>query len=228
MTLENGLLIYEKLDPKFWQFTRELERKAAGLLSPLLNDEYRPNDSDKCVVQNLLDEVETWKAGCDDEKKGLYAIQNSPSDVWNAFQSAVRARRDLDALRPIMTLTGFGRTSGTAKRATAVLRIFKPHEWGVVDWRVAAMLKELELRNWNVDDVIKQPPHDTQPWDTYIEINDSLAVDLNEIYRSKRSGFLPRTADVEMAIFGLSFKVEGWNRAQQFLNFRAAQGGYRV
>lgn len=225
MKLDDGLLIYERLDPKFWQFTKDLERKAALLLSLLLKGEYVPNNSDKSMGQNLLDEIETWKAGCDDEKKGFYAIQNSPSDVWNAFWSAVRAQRDLNALRPIMTLTGFGKTSGTAKRATAVLRMFKPHEWGVVDWRAAAAMKELQLRNWNVDDVVKRPPHDTQPWDTYIEINDSLAVDLNQVYRSKRSEFLPRTADVEMAIFGLSFKVEGWNRTQQFLKVRRAQGG---
>ena len=81
---------------------------------------------------------------CDADKKGNYAIQNSPSDVWNAFRLAMRARTDIEVLRAIMTLKGFGRTTGTAKRASAVLRMFKPDEWGGVDWRAAAMVKQLE------------------------------------------------------------------------------------
>jgi hypothetical protein len=111
-----------------------------------------------------------------------------------------------------MTLEGFGKTSKTAKRASAVPRIFKPSDWGVVDWRVAAMLKQLELNDWNVDEALSRPVYDEKPWITYIEINDWLTLDLNAIYRAKRNKSLQLTADVEMAIFSLSFKVPRWNR----------------
>ena len=132
--------------------------------------------------------------------------------MWNAFRRAMRAQQDLEALHAIMTLKGFGKTTGAAKRASAVLRMFKPDEWGVVDWRVAAMLNQLELNNWNVDDALRLPAQDDEPWNTYYEINDRLAIDLTMTYRSKRSQSLPRTADVEMAIFGLSFEVGRWNK----------------
>jgi len=210
MKLEDGLVIYEQLGD--WKFTKELEGKAAEMLKLLLDDNYQPDDSDRSKARSLLDEIETWKAGCDAEKKGYYAIQNSPSDVWDAFRRATRAQQDLEALRAIMTLTGFGRTTGTAKRASAVLRMFNPNEWGVVDWRAAAMMKQLKLSNWDVDEALREPGHDKEPWDTYKDINDWLAIDLNQTYRRKRSESLQRTADVEMAIFGLSFKVERWNR----------------
>jgi hypothetical protein len=210
MKLEDGLEVYKQLD--YSKFTGGLEKRATEMLKLLVDDTYRPNESDKCKAHILLDEIETWKADCDADKKGNYAIQNSPQDVWNAFRCAMRAQQDLEALHAIMTLKGFGRTTGTAKRASAVLRMFKPDEWGVVDWRVAAMLKQLELNNWNVDDALRWPAQDEAPWNTYYEINDWLAIDLNMTYRSKRSRTLQRTADVEMAIFGLSFKVGRWNK----------------
>jgi hypothetical protein len=212
MKLEDGLLIYQS-NAKFWEFTLRLEGTAADMLKLLVDDNYQPADDDKRRAHQLLDEIETWKADCDEEKKGNYAIRNSPSDVWNALRQAVKATKDLDALHAIMTLEGFGKTSKTAKRASAVLRILKPSDWGVVDWRVAAMLKQLELNDWNVDEALSRPVHDEKPWITYIELNDWLTLDLNAIYRAKRNKSLQRTADVEMAIFSLSFKVPRWNRS---------------
>ena len=212
MKLEDGLVIYQS-DANFWEFTLRLERTAADMLKLLVDDNYQPVDVDKRKAHQLLDEIETWKADCDEEKKGYYAIRNSPSDVWDAFRRAMKATKDLDALHAIMTLEGFGKTSKTAKRASAVLRIFKPNHWGVVDWRVAAMLKQLELNDWNVDEALSRPAHDEEPWITYNEINDWLTLDLNATYRTKRNECLQRTADVEMAIFSLSFKVPHWNRS---------------
>lgn len=99
MKLEDGLAIYEQFDLTFWQFTEELERKAREMLKVLVDDNYKPRDSDKAEAHKLLDEIETWKSGCDKEKKGYYAIQNSPSDVWDALLRAMKAQKDLDALR---------------------------------------------------------------------------------------------------------------------------------
>ena len=146
-------------------------------------------------------------------KKKASMLSKTRRQSPDAFRRAMREQQDLDSLRAnVPVAQGLWKNTGMAKRATAVLRMFKPDQLGVVDWRAAAMMNQLELSNWNVDEAVAKPPRDKEPWDTYIEINDQLAVELNKTYRSKRRASLPRTADVEMAIFGLSFKVEGWNR----------------
>jgi hypothetical protein len=226
LNLQDGLNLY-KQDLKFWEFTERLERTAAEIFPLLVDDNYQPTDSDKAEAHKLLDEIETWKAGCDKEKKGDNAIQNSKSDVWDAFRRAMKADKDLDALHAIMNLKGFGGTSRTAKRATAVLRMFKPNDWGVVDWRAAAMKDHLKLYDWNVDEALAHQPRDKTPWDTFVEIGDWDAIDLNEVYRSKRGcePSLQRTADVEMAIYSLSFKIPLWNLPEIFADFQFT--GYR-
>jgi len=67
--LEDGLLIYQS-NTKFWEFTLRLERTAADMLKLLVDDNYQPLDDDKRKAHQLLDEIETWKADCDEEKKG--------------------------------------------------------------------------------------------------------------------------------------------------------------
>jgi hypothetical protein len=43
-------------------------------------------------------------------------------------------------------------------------------------------------------------------------INEVLAIHLNNMYRQQRTSSLPDAADVEMAVFGLSFEV--WSANQ--------------
>src|SRR5260370_243073 len=119
MKLEDGLVIYESFDSNFWKFTSELEKKAEEMLTLLADNNYKPTDSDKARVHKLLDDIESWKAGCDKEKKGNRAILNSPLDVWNALRDAMKADKDLAAIQSIMTLNGFGQTTRTSKRASA-------------------------------------------------------------------------------------------------------------
>jgi hypothetical protein len=71
------------------------------------------------------------------------------------------------------------------------------------------MLWALDKKNWNVAQAITLAKDDSRKKaeKEFDIINEDLAVHLNDIYRKKRAGCLPRTADVEMAIFGLSFKV---------------------
>jgi hypothetical protein len=164
------------------------------------------------IGRALLEDIELWKAGCLRDLTG-YAVQNSEQAVWNAFRNAMNARTDLDALRSIMQLKGFGSFPDEefggqrpAKRATAVVRIFKPEEWGVVDWRTAAMLGHLNESNWDVDQamVLAKKENADDLRETFQMINEDGACAYNQMYRVRREPALPRTADVEMAVFGLS------------------------
>jgi hypothetical protein len=213
--LVDGLKWYEE-DSGFWRFTLELEnfaRKMSALIAR--GDQPSPQMLDFTLA--LLEGIELWKAGCIEDQTGN-AVRNPPQTVWDAFRDAINAMnagRDLDALRSIMRLVGFGsirdEESGQqrAKRASAVLRMFNPEEWGVVDWRAAYMLWALDKKNWNVAKAITLAKDDStkKAEKEFDIINEDLAVHLNDIYRKKRTACLPRTADVEMAIFGLSFKV---------------------
>jgi hypothetical protein len=157
-------------------------------------------------------DIEKWKAMCLKERMGN-AEQNSQRDVWNAFQAAVDAVNDIDAILSIMQLRGFGSSrdeeSGQrrAKVATAALRFLKPNTWGVVDWRTAAMLGVLIESKGNVDQALmlakKHNARDLR--EAYDLIDENGACAVNQMYRDRQATpSFPRTVDVEMAIFGLS------------------------
>jgi hypothetical protein len=212
MNLLDGLNSY-KQDSAFWKFTLDIENSANEVLKLVALYGDRPNSSALAAAHALLEDIELWKAGCLKDLTG-YAVQNSEQAVWNAFRDAMNARTDPDALRSIMQLTGFGKYPNEefgglrpAKRATAVLRMLKPDEWGVVDWRTAAMLGHLNESNWDVDQAMalakKENADDLR--ETFQMINEDGACAYNQMYRYKRpTPFFSRTADVEMAVFGLS------------------------
>jgi hypothetical protein len=115
-----------------------------------------------------------------------------------------------------MELKGFGSSrdeySGQrrAKVATAALRFLKPDTWGVVDWRTAAMLGLLVESQGDVDKALelakKQNPQVLR--NTYDLIDEHGACAYNQMYRDRKvTPHLPRAADVEMAIFGLSIRA---------------------
>jgi hypothetical protein len=122
------------------------------------------------------------------------------------------------ALLAIMRLEGFGKTKDEdsrqqrAKRASAVLRMFRPRDWGVVDWRTAAMIWALNQKNWDVRQAISlvkaDYPTRQKAKDEWDEIDEKIAAEvLNARYRANRTASLPDAADIEMAVFGLSFEV---------------------
>jgi hypothetical protein len=136
--------------------------------------------------------------------------------VWNAFQAAVGAVNDVDAILSIMQLRGFGssRDEETSQRrakvATAALRFLKPETWGVVDWRTSAMLGLLVESKGDVDRALvlskKQNARDLR--EAYDLIDEKGACAVNQMYRDRQSiPSFPRTVDVEMAVFGLSMKA---------------------
>jgi hypothetical protein len=219
MNLEDGRKWYEEIDPGFWKFTRELEDFAKKMSSLIARGDRGPQAL--AFGHVLLVAIELWKAGCIEDLTG-YAVHNDPNDVWNAFRDAIEymnARRDRDALCSIMRLNGFGsyqdeQGQQRAKRATAVLRMFNPDEWGVVDWRAAAMLLLLNGNKWDVDQAMKlaEKENPNVLKKTFDVIDEKDACVYNQMYRDRvPQTSLTRVADVEMAVFGLTFMVKAWN-----------------
>jgi hypothetical protein len=213
MELVDGLEKYKSY-PTFYSFTVSLESQAQKVLGLL--DQYgdHPSQSALSEAKNFLIEVEKWKAGCLQQRMGN-VVKNSERSIWQAFQGAVNATNDVQAMLSIMQLKGFGSSvddetgQRRAKVATSVLRFLWPDKWGVVDWRVAVILGLLEKHNWNVDRVLSEAKKRRAEnlRDLYDLINEQAACEINEQYRQitqKYPKLLPRAADVDMALFGIS------------------------
>jgi hypothetical protein len=220
-TLLEARTWYVNSDVSFWSFTQELERFAAKMKDVIARGD-RGAEATK-FADLLLQAIELWKAGCVEEQTG-WAVENQPEEIWDAFRDAIAfmaASDDTNALKAIMRLTGFGASVDViarqqpAKRASAVLRMFNPKEWGVVDWRTGYMLWALQEKKWNVPQAITLAKSASRQsaeaqWKM---INEVLAIHLNKMYREQRTASLPNAADVEMAVFGLSFEVWSANIA---------------
>lgn len=217
MKICDGLNEYKK-NLKYWEFTLNLEEKAEKILELL--QKYQnliPPKESMQEVRALLIDIEQWKAMCIQDQIGN-AAKNSGESIWNSFQQAVKAmnsKNDLQAIQSIMSLIGFGSSRDPetgkkrAKRATAVLRFLNPHDWGVVDWRTIAVLSLLEKYKFNVDSAFsearnKNPGELRKDLDL---INENEACEIILKYRRMITPELPRAADVDMALFGLSMKV---------------------
>ena len=212
MNLLDGLTYYKQYSDSDWQFTLKVESAANEMLKLISLYGDQPNSAALAAAYALLVEIEKWKAMCLKERMGN-AEQNSQQAVWNAFRDALSAGNDLDAILSIMQLKGFGSSrdeeSGQrrAKVATAALRFLKPEEWGVVDWRTAAMLGLLVESKGNVDQALKlAKKHNAKDLrEAYDLLDENGACAYNQMYRERRATpSLPRAVDVEMAIFGLS------------------------
>ena len=130
MELTDGLDKY-KSDSAFYSFTVQLESQAQGILDLL--DKYgdQPSQSALAQVKSFLLKVEKWKAGCLQQRTGN-AVKNKENSIWYAFQGAVSAATDTEAILSIMKLKGFGSSvddvtgQRRAKVATSVLRFLWP------------------------------------------------------------------------------------------------------
>ena len=144
------------------------------------------------------------------------AVQNTPASVWAAFYEAVIRRTDLEKIRAIMSLKGFGSSvdEGTgmrrAKVASSVLRFLYPQEWGVVDWRTLAIRSALRRCNGDVNRALEAAGQDdAATMRAHFDLIDEHAVcDEMLAYRQMRTAPpLLRAADIDMALFGLSLSV---------------------
>ncbi len=214
MNLTNGLARYQQTT--FYPEARRLEGDARRLIATIRAAGPHPSAPDLAQARDFLIAVESWKAGCLDDR-AVYAATNADPAIWTALAGAVAATTDIDKLLAIMTLRGFGSApspkSGErpAKVATAVLRFLYPELWGVVDWRAAAMVGSLERHGWQVEPAMTQARmHRASDLRCDFEtINEIAALDYERQYRSLSAQYatLPRAADVDMAIFGVSLEV---------------------
>lgn len=213
MNLLDGLKHYEQ-ETIFseWASRIEMQTRDVFLLLGQFGTSPTPVALEKARV--LLIEIEKWKAGCLQERMGS-AIQNSDIDIWNALYRATTSTSDVQALLAIMKLKGFGSSrdieSGQqrAKVATSVLRFLWPDKWGVVDWRVAAMVGFLDKNDWDVEKSIVEAKRRqaSEFRETFNIIDEKGAIAYNVRYRQisqQQGSALTRAADVDMAIFGLS------------------------
>ncbi len=203
----------ESLSSRNRAFTRSLETKAQSINSLIRQKgDTSPKSEELRQVTDFLVEIEKWKADCREEQTGN-AERNEPDQIWSALKQAVNASDDRTALLSIMTLTGFGsardRDTGQrrAKRATAVLRFLNPEMWGVVDWRVCAILGLYKKNKLNIGLAIQagQKYKMNEMARLYDVVDEDAAIDIVRHYRSWRTPKLPRTVDVELALYGASF-----------------------
>jgi hypothetical protein len=213
MNIQDGLTHYQ-VTTNYYRWALALEKQGLCVLELLKEHVGTPPLSALIEVRQFLIEVEKWKAGCLQQRMGNVA-KNSDSEIWNAIFAATKTSNDVERLKAIMKLKGFGSSRDEitgqrrAKVATSVLRFLWPEKWGVVDWRVASMLGCLGKHNWDVDKAITEAKQSKARdfRNTFDIIDEQGAVEYIKQYRAlseQHSINLPRPADIDMAIFGLS------------------------
>jgi hypothetical protein len=206
--LTDGLNRYK--NEGFFSRASMLEKKAQEILLQLIAQQQNPTDDALNEAWLFLIDVEDWKAGSN-PRIDRNASKNLKKVVWDVLCDAVDGNNindDDKTLSAIMRLKGFGQGNGSTKIATAVLRFLWPEEWGVVDWRIFEMINLLKKHSWDIDKSLDQAKNfEAIEEDKKQIIPKALAIELNKLYRDKSKeskNDLPRAADVDMAIFGLS------------------------
>jgi hypothetical protein len=213
MDLLDGLKQY-KTATTFYSWALQLEEDAEHVLKLIKQYDVSPPESALSDVHQFLIEIEKWKAGCLQQRMGN-AGKNTDLQIWDAIHAATKSTDDIQTLLAIMQLKGFGSSrdemSGQkrAKVATSVLRFLWPEKWGVVDWRVAAMLGFLKKNNWDVERSLdeakcRQAKDFREAFDIIDEKGASEYIKQYREICNQHSSTLPRAADVDMAVFGLS------------------------
>jgi hypothetical protein len=106
MNLIDGLDHY-KSDEQYWKFTIEIETDAKCVMDQLHKYGDQPNQELLHNCKNILLKIEKWKGMCLQERMGN-AIRNSEQTIWDAFLGTIKANDDVEAIRSIMRLKGFG------------------------------------------------------------------------------------------------------------------------
>jgi len=211
--LADGLKEFQN-DIETWSLTLKLEKCGSEVLSDIRNTEGEPSKEILTRARSFIIGIERWKGMCMKERMGN-AEKNDESLIWSSLCGAAESMKDTNdksALLSIMRLKGFGSSTDDetglrrAKVATSVLRFLFPREWGVVDWRTAAFISILKKNNKDVDKaLVEARNNDRREMKACFDIIDEDgACEFNHQYRDYISEQLPRNADVDMALFGLS------------------------
>lgn len=213
MEIYDGLERYLQDADQKW--ISALESRAAGLIELIKTHNDNPPDFALQQAKDFLIDVEKWKANCLQSRVGN-AEKNNSRNIWFALLDAIRnENNDVLALQSIMQLKGFGSAvddetgQRRAKVATSVLRFLWPDRWGVIDWRIAAILGLLKKHKQDVDLAISEARRirANEMRQVYDLMNEYVASEINKQYRvisSRNPTTMSRAADVDMAIFGLS------------------------
>lgn len=211
MDLKQGMCKFRML---YGRSTNDLQKRADSVRQLIHTHGDNPSQFAMSEGKKFLVEVERWKADCLEQRIGN-ARRNRDKDVWIALKQALEATDDNAAILAVMQLKGFGSSTDSetgqrrAKVATAVLRFLFPEKWGVVDWRVAAITGILKKSSRNVDRAISLArEHSARELRNLYDIIDERgACEINEEFRALSKQYpdlLPRVADAEMALFGIS------------------------
>ncbi|HDM8204489.1 TPA: hypothetical protein P0E29_005025 [Vibrio harveyi] len=134
-----------------------LEKSAQEIESLILEEDAFPSASTLSKCKSFLCEVEKWKMMSIKCRLGN-AAKNSEEEIYSALRGMVLKTGDRDKVLSVMNLKGFGSSIDKdcyrrSKAASSVLRFFYPDTWGVVDWRIMAMLSECRKHHWDIDKI---------------------------------------------------------------------------
>lgn len=212
MDLSEG---YEKIklqNIRSFRWKDELEKEALEIKILI-----REGNNTKPVTQwirSFLMKVECWKNEFRDDKFNPYVASNKDDDIWNSIRETLGyldSSDDKKALKELMKLNGL-----KARTASAVLRFLSPESWGTVDWRNASIVEIFDMENittYCIDEVIKekyQKNRNTFKKQFDREFNENginKAVHINSVYKTilNSQTQFNCTADIDLAIYGLSF-----------------------
>src|SRR3972149_7137998 len=181
----------QSLNQNSIDFTHYLEIEGQDVKDLIQQSDDNPSSLELKKVKLFLINIEKWKADCREEQTGN-AIRNTPDAIWLALKQAIKASDDKTALLSIMELTGFGvskdKDTGQrrAKRATAVLRFLYPNNWGVVDWRVVAILGFYTKNQLNIDLALQEAREYrmNEMAQIYDLIDESMAIEIVKQHRN--------------------------------------------
>ncbi|UAA37871.1 hypothetical protein KIH87_14375 [Paraneptunicella aestuarii] len=174
-----------------------------------------PCGNDLQIVKQFIVDIESWKYGM--EIRGCkpfykrHLASNNASSITNAVtdvcSSVQQNKSDADVLKHLNYLKGMGSINENTdmskisqKMASAVLRLLYPEKYGVVDWRIAAVLTNSKGSNSKLRDNFKT-------------INASDASEMFELYRIISKQVLNDTGekispgDIESVLFDFSFQL---------------------
>ncbi|MFN8579182.1 MAG: hypothetical protein U0354_20320 [Candidatus Sericytochromatia bacterium] len=209
--------IYNK--KTFFNLTNELVEKGNNIISYINNKNKKSNEElikNNELIKGFLIQVEDWKIRC---KRNIAQegnlSKNNLEDVRECIASSIRQiDNDYLALANIMRLIGCANINSikcankySCKMATTILRFLYPDKWGVVDWRTTALFKELKKYDYDIDEVTKNVDKQKNVRELYENLPPELAIEVNDYYRfvGKMIGKTP--AEVDMAIYKLSFEI---------------------